>query len=610
MFKPYSKQGDVRKYNIANLTRRLWVHLSQRRRRQIGLLLCLMLINAFFEVISIGAVLPFLAVLASPERVVANPIIAGIAQTWGIASASDLVLPITIAFAALTLVSAGIRMLLLWASTRLAYATCSDLSLDVYRRTLYQPLLVHTERNSSAVISGITDKVLAASIVLQQLLTLISSMLLLLAIMSALLIINTTVASMVFLVFGTSYVLITLLFRKRLKNNAQSLALGSTQMIKAIQEGLGAIRDVLLDGTQQIYCAIYRRADYPLRRAEGNNIIIGGAPRFAIEALGMVLIAIFAYGLSRGTGGLTSALPMLGALALGAQRMLPALQQSYAAWSNIIGNQASMADTLDFLDQPLPADVLQPSPIPLPFHRDIQFDAVSFRYGSIKPWILDDFNLSIPKGSRIGLVGSTGSGKSTTLDLLMGLVEPTQGQILVDGQSVSGEHLRPWQKNIAHVPQSIYLTDSSLAENIAFGVQRENIDMRQVKLAARQARIAEFIECNADGYNAMVGERGVRISGGQRQRIGIARALYKQPTVLVFDEATSALDNFTEQEIMEAIEGLSRDITIVIVAHRLSTVRRCDAIIELGGGKVVAQGAYEYLLDNSPSFRQMAHVAS
>lgn len=603
-------QANARKYHIAVLIRRLWGHLSQRRRRQIGLLMCLMLISAFAEVLSIGAVLPFLAVLAAPEKVFANPIVAGFVQNWGIASAADLMLPITIVFATLTLLSAGIRMLLLWVSTRLAYVICSDLSLEVYRRTLFQPLLVHTERNSSTVISGITDKVLASSIVLQQLLTLISSMLVLVAIMSALLVINPIVALTVFLIFGTSYGIITLLFRKRLKRNAQFLALGSTQMIKAIQEGLGAIRDVLLDGTQKIFCDIYRRADYPLRRAEGNNIIIGGSPRFAIEALGMVLIAIFAYSLSRQSGGLSSALPILGALALGAQRMLPALQQSYAAWSNIMGNQASMAETLDFLDQPLPADVLQPAPAPMPFSKVINFAAVSFRYGSNKPWILDGLDISIAKGSRIGLVGSTGSGKSTTLDLLLGLVEPTQGQILVDGQPITGGHLRAWQRNIAHVPQSIYLSDSTVAENIAFGVRQEDIDMEQVKKAAQQARIAEFIENNADGYNALVGERGVRISGGQRQRIGIARALYKQPTVLVFDEATSALDNFTEKEIMEAIEGLSRDITIVIVAHRLSTVRSCDTIIELGGGNVIAQGSYEYLLENSQSFRQMANVVN
>lgn len=594
---------------MVSLVYRLWNHLNQRRRRQVGLLMGLMLVSAFSEAISIGAVFPFLAVLAVPEKVLSNPIIAGMAKSWGIESATDLVLPIAAAFVALTLASAGIRMLLLWVSTRLAYATCSDLSLDIYRRTLYQPLLVHTERNSSAVISGMTDKVLAASIVLQQLLTLISAMLLLTVIMSVMFVINAQAAFVAVFIFGVSYGLITLLFRQKLRNNAQLLARESVQMVKAIQEGLGAIRDVLLEGTQKIYCEIYRRADYPLRRAEGNNIIIGGSPRFAVEAVGMVLIAIFAYVLSRQTGGLADALPMLGAFALAAQRILPALQQSYAAWSNISGNQASVNDTLDLLDQSLTPDQLQPAPNPLPFHRTIEFDAVHFRYASGKPWILKGLTLCVQKGARVGLVGSTGSGKSTTLDLLMGLMEPTQGRILIDGQPLSTANLRAWQRNIAHVPQSVYLSDSTFAENIAFGVLRENIDMNQVKRAADQARIATFIESSPDGYDALVGERGVRISGGQRQRIGIARALYRKPAVLVFDEATSALDNVTEQEIMEAIEGLSRDITIVIVAHRLSTVKRCDSIVELGGGRVIAQGGYDYLLESSPSFRRMADAA-
>jgi ATP-binding cassette, subfamily B, bacterial PglK len=209
----------------------------------------------------------------------------------------------------------------------------------------------------------------------------------------------------------------------------------------------------------------------------------------------------------------------------------------------------------------------------------------------------------------VGIVGGTGSGKSTMLDLLMGLMEPSQGQILVDGLSINGERRRAWQRTIAHVPQSIYLADSTLAENIAFGVPREEIDMERVREVARQAKIAGFIENRVNGYDAFVGERGVRLSGGQRQRIGIARALYKQATVLVFDEATSALDNATEQEVMNAIEGLNRDLTIVIVAHRLTTVKRCDSIVELYNGQVVAQGTYEHLLECSPSFRRMAMAA-
>jgi ABC-type multidrug transport system fused ATPase/permease subunit len=233
---------------------------------------------------------------------------------------------------------------------------------------------------------------------------------------------------------------------------------------------------------------------------------------------------------------------------------------------------------------------------------------VRFRYSADGPWVLDDLNLTIHKGSRVGLVGTTGSGKSTALDLLMGLLTPTEGEVLVDGQPVTGNSVRAWQRTIAHVPQSIYLTDTTLAENIAFGVPREAIDRERVKCAASQAQIADFIEGCTGGYDTVVGERGVRLSGGQRQRIGIARALYKQASVLVFDEATSALDNATEQSVMEAIGGLDRELTIVLIAHRLTTVRRCDIIVELEHGRVVAQGTYDQLLQSSPSFRGMARA--
>ena len=592
--------------NLKNLLIRLWHHISLRRQRQFILLTCLMLVSAIAEVVSLGAVLPFLGILVAPDRLFSRTEVSYLAQAWGITSADQLVLPLTFAFAAAALFAGALRILLLWVSTRLACASGADLSMEVYRRTLYQPYSVHVARNSSTVLSGIGKVNGVVFSVLLPLLSLVSSTVLLVAIMLALLSIDPMVASVTAFGFGASYALITWMSRRRLHRNSQSISHEQTQVVKALQEGLGGIRDVLLDSTQAVYCDIYRKADHPMRRAQGSNVFIGGSPRYAMEALGMVLIAALAYVLSQQVGGIATALPVLGTLALGAQRLLPALQQIYGAWASIAGCHALLADAIELLDQPLPAELPQPVPAPLPFHDAISFDALRFRYTSEGPWVLDGLNLTIPKGARIGIVGSTGSGKSTTLDLLMGLLIPTEGELLVDGQPISGNRLRAWQRSIAHVPQSIYLADTTLAENIAFGVPIEAIDLGRVQQAARQAQIADFIERSPQGYQAYVGERGIRLSGGQRQRIGIARALYKQASVLVFDEATSALDNATEQSVMEAIEGLNRDLTILLIAHRLTTVRRCDIILELEQGRVVAQGTYEQLLELSPSFRRMA----
>lgn len=598
------------KQELPQLLRRLWLHLSLRRRRQFAGLLALTLVSAFAEVMSLGAVLPFLAVLTAPERLFAYPLVTQVAQAWGIASAQGLILPLTIIFAAAALLAGALRMLLLWAGMRLGLTSGSDLSTELYRRTLYQPYQVHVSRNSSEVIAGITQKVNSIAFgVLQPVLVLLSSVVLLASVVAVLVVIDPFAATVAALGFGASYTIIAAITRRRLRQNSELVAREQTQVVKALQEGLGGIRDVLLDNAQPLYCEIYRKADHPLRRAQSDSQFINISPRYAMEAVGMVLIAALAYALSQQNGGVAGALPVLGALALGAQRLLPALQQSFGAWATIVSCQASLAETLALLDQPLPPEAFQPPAAPLDFKNHIHFDQVRFRYSDTTPWVLDGLDLTITKGTRVGFVGSTGSGKSTTLDLMMGLLLPTEGQLLVDGKPVSGDHLRAWQRTIAHVPQSIYLADTSLAENIAFGVPRQLIDMSRVREAAQQAQIAEFIESRTGGYNAHVGERGIQLSGGQRQRIGIARALYKKASVLIFDEATSALDNATEQSVMTAIDGLDRGLTILLIAHRLTTVMNCDVIIELEHGKVASQGSYDELLTHSASFRQLAQAS-
>ncbi len=578
---------------ITQLLKRLWQHISPRRRKQFMLLLILMILASFAEIISIGSILPFLGVLTAPTRIFEAPLAQPIIQALKITEPTQLLLPLTISFGLAALLAGAMRLILLWASTRLSFATGADLSISIYRRTLYQPYAIHCARNSSEVINGISTKANGAIYsVIVPTLTLISSTIMLVVILIALLSVEPMVAISAFSGFGLIYAFIIKLTRNRLHTDSKRVAHESTQVIKALQEGLGGIRDVLIDGSQATYCNIYKNADHPLRTAQGSSFFIGQSPRYGMEALGMLLIASLAYSLSQQPDGITKAIPILGALALGAQRLLPVLQQAYGSWSVIKSGHASLQDTLALLDQPLPNYADQPVAEPLPFDKHINLKQINFRYSPETPVVLKNLNLTITKGSRIGFIGTTGSGKSTLLDIIMGLLQPTNGSLVIDEQTVTTENHRGWQTHIAHVPQAIFLADSTIEENIAFGIPKEQIDHARIRQAAQQAQIADIIETWPKQYQTFVGERGIRLSGGQRQRIGIARALYKQADVIIFDEATSALDNDTEQAVMQAIESLSEDLTILIIAHRLTTLKNCTQIIELGNGNIMRIGNY------------------
>lgn len=582
---------------ITALLSRLWKHITPRRRGQFGLLFVLMVATAFAEIFSIGAVIPFLAVLTNPEPVFRNQHLQPMMAWFGITESLQLLVPFTIIFAMAATVSGILRLLLLWASTKLSFATGADLSISIYQRTLYQPYAVHVSRNSSSLITGISTK--ANSViyhVISPMLTLLSNAIILTVVSVGLFSLNPVVALSSFGGFGLIYAVIIRMTRERMKKNSESVAHESTEVIKSLQEGLGGIRDVLIDGTQKTYCNVYRVADSALRRAQGSSQFISQSPRFIMEALGMVLISILAYTMAYKTSGVAKVIPVLGSLALGAQRMLPVLQQIYASWSVIIGSQASFSDTLEFLEQPLPDYAHKSESKPIPFNEDISLNDLSFRYTPDGPWVLRHVDLSIPKGSRIGFIGATGSGKSTLLDIVMGLLEPVNGILAIDGIPVNMSNHRQWQAHISHVPQAIFLADTSIEENIAFGVSKKEIDHERVKQAAQQAQIADIIESWPKKYQTFVGERGIRLSGGQRQRIGIARALYKQADVIIFDEATSALDSQTEAAVMESIESLQKELTVLIIAHRLTTLKDCDVIVELDKGGIQRIGSYEEII--------------
>lgn len=577
------------KRNLKELLAALWNHVGKRRRIQLFWLVTLMVMASLAEVVSLGALLPFLAVITSPEKLFTNPKATILVEWFEIQSSSDLMLPLTILFCIAVFMAGSLRLILLWATTKFSYALGADMSMEVYRKTLYQPYITHISRNSSELISGIATKTSNVILhIINPLVIATASMIILAAILSVLILVDPVVALVTFIGFSGIYLIIIALTRVRLARNSNRISTDTTRVVQSLQEGLGGIRDVLLGGVQNIYCDNYSKADLTLRKAQASNFFISNSPRFVIESSGMILIALIALNLTeRGT---SEAIMVLGLFALGAQRLLPVLQQLYHSWTAIKGNQDTLRDIIHLLEQKIQMQVNSTfaDQKQLSFTKQIELVEVSFRYAESLPWVLNKINLSIKKGDRVGFIGTTGSGKSTLLDIMMALLAPTVGSLKVDDVVVSDNNAFQWQSNVGHVPQSIFLIDASIAENIAFGEKTDSIDFYRVQKAAKKAQIASTIESWPDGYRTLVGERGVRLSGGQRQRIGIARALYKHKDIIVFDEATSALDEKTEESLMEAIDSLDSDLTILIIAHRMSTLRGCDYIIKLDRGAIRA----------------------
>lgn len=572
----------------------LWKHLNKRRKKQFFLLLMLMIVTSVFEVISVGSVVPFLGVLTSPEKIFNHEFTQPFIKLLNITEPSQLLFPITIIFILAILASSAMRVILLYILTRFSFATGADLSINIYKRTLYQDYTTHISRNSSEVINSIITK--TTSVIQYSLvptLQFLSSLIIIISIVAIIISIDPTIAFISLFTFAFFYSIITFVVRRALLKNGDLIAIHSTQMVKTLQEGLGGIRDVLIEGTQDFFCKIYQNSDSLFRRASGDNVFIGASPRFVIEAIGVVLIAILAYLMTLQEGGISAAIPVLGAFAVGAQKLIPAMQLAYQSFSLIRGSKPSLNDVLSLLDQPLPDDSDLDVKNLLEFKKDIVLKDVSFRYSSDSEWILKNVNLKFRQGEKIGFIGVTGSGKSTLLDILMGLLIPTSGEMLVDGVVITHANRRAWQLHISHVPQNIYLADGTIQENIAFASKVEEIKKQKVVNAAEKAQISEMINRLENKYLTSIGERGAKLSGGQRQRIGIARALYKDRDVFIFDEATSALDNQTEKNIMQEISKYEDNKTIFIVAHRITTLKECDIIFRINPDYTIDRMNYE-----------------
>jgi ATP-binding cassette subfamily B protein len=563
------------------------------------LLLLAMALSSLMEVFSIAAVIPFLGILATPEVVFnyeqAQPLI----NYFNFRDPDDLILPLTLLFVAASILAGFMRIFLVWASTKVSFLTGHDISFMVYERSLYQPYSIHISKNSSEVINAVINKTTLTIVhFIQPIIQSLSSVVLFVAIISTLLFINSFMALIALFGIGSIYLTIGTIARRRLVANGLLTARESSNVVKALQEGLGGIRDVLIGGLQDTYLKIYRNSDYPLKMAQGNNAFITQSPRFLMEALGMSLLALIAYVFSQNSNNFLEIIPAIGALAIGAQRLLPILQIIYGSWSSLNGEKKSVYDVLQMLDQ----TVLNKSDQkiePIVFNKSITLKDISFKYENSEDYILKDINVQISKGDRVGIFGSTGSGKTTLLDIIMALLMPTSGNILIDNNLDLHISPRSWQKIISHVPQDIFMSDVSFAENIAFGVQINDIDIDRVIEAAKNAQIHNFINQLPQKYNTRMGEHGAQVSGGQKQRVGIARALYNNASILFLDEATSALDSEVESSLMKSINNIDKNITIFMIAHRLTTLKNCNKVIQLEAGEIKKIGTYEQIILNN-----------
>ena len=568
--------------------KQIYARMSRRRRRQFYLILFLMVAGAVAELATIGAVMPFLALLAAdPASSHGSWLFAAPTTLFG----GDPLLIAAAVFVVIATIAGLTRLQLVRSSRTFVFTLGHEINAEIQRRVLMQPYGFHIHRNTSTLLSALNKTEVVMLQLLLPLMRGITAAVIAFVVIAFLLVIAPLATLFLSLVFVGTYAIISTLSRRRLEANSATLGSAYDERLKIVQESLGGIRDVIIDNSYSVYLREFERIDSRLADARATTEFAILAPRYVIEIVGIVVIAIIAVVIGRGSGGIAAALPILGALALGGQRLLPLLQDVYAGWSSAAGQRAILNQIVELLRLPVPDSATKPVE-PLKLHEAIELRDVSFAYPTRRRLALEGVSLAIAPGTMIAVTGPTGSGKSTLVDLLMGLLTPDEGEILIDGVPLSADTQQRWHRSVAHVPQSIFLADSSIARNIALGLPDAPADDTRIVDAAKKAQLHEFILSLPSGYETFVGERGVRLSGGQRQRLGIARAIYKDAPIIVLDEATSALDEVTEHAVIATLEELRREgRTIVIVAHRQSTIRHCDLVAELDHGRIVRCGS-------------------
>lgn len=561
----------------------LYEIIQPGQRRELGILVILTLAGAVSEVIAIGSVVPFLALLSEQSTAAHLPWLPRLFHALG-AETRSAELALATGLLCGGAVAAGILRIALTRKTQeFAFLFGHRLSVEIQRRMLLQPYSWHIAHNSSEQLATIEKVEIVATAVLLPLIQSVAATVIVVVVLALLIRITPGATIIAAIVLGAAYLGFGAFARRQLDASSRQLDTAFEERIRTLQEGLAGIRDIILDRAHSGVLSQFRDVDFALADARSKTAFISTIPRYLVETVGIIVIAGLALFVSGRAGGLIAALPVLGALALGAQRLLPLVQQLYHGWSNVAANRSVIDDLVWRLRLRVPT--VLPVTRKLPFKRAIEFREVSFAYEGRSETAVSDLTFEIPRRSRTALVGPTGSGKSTSADLLMGLLDPTRGSIAVDGAVLDDENRDRWRANVAHVPQMLFLADASIAENIALTGE---LDMGRVREAASLAQLDRFISSLPDGFETRVGERGARISGGQRQRLALARAIYKNTPLLVLDEATSGVDNHTEAAILRALDHLQEQgRTIVIIAHRSMLIESCDQMLRLENGRIV-----------------------
>ena len=588
------------------------------RERVRGLqVLALIVLMALFEALGVLAIMPFLAVLADPGMIESHALLARLHAAAGAPETARFLMLLGAGALGLVVVGAAVRTVTELAINRFIQTRVHSFGVRLLQTYLRQPYPFFLQRHSGdlqrAILSE-AEKVVQA--VYWPGMLLVANGTVLVVLVALLVAVDPLVALGATVVLGSAYLSIYLAVRQRLRRIGAEGVAANQARFQATTEALGGIKGVRLQGAERQVLDRFAAPSEALARRIAASTTISHVPKYAIEAIGfggilaLALVLLARHGADGAALG--QVLPLIGLYAFAGYRLLPAVQAVYRGFTMLRFGDAGLASVeADLrLGRDVPDLPAGPPPALLPLRQALRLERVSFAYPGGSGAGLHGIDLTVPAGARVGIVGRTGSGKTTLVDVILGLLTPDAGQVLVDGAALTPDRLRGWQRAIGYVPQDIFLRDGTIAENIAFGADPDDIDPAAIERAARLAQLHDFVTTELQrGYETRVGERGVRLSGGQRQRIGIARALYHDPTLLVFDEATSALDNETERLVMDAIAGLGGDRTVLMIAHRLSTVRDCDMILVLEGGRLAGLGRYEDLLADNDAFRRIAAAA-